>query len=59
MKLHWLQRGDDGFTEVRSADLDEFGAFGDWPEDFADVTLEAEGRYLDATEEKLAMNGHG
>ena len=44
----------DGATEVRSADLDETGAFGDWPEDFADVTLEAQARYLDAAERRLA-----
>jgi len=50
IKLHWFKRRDDGATEVASADLDKAGAFGDWPEDFADVALETESRYLDAAE---------
>lgn len=50
VKLHWFQRGDDGLSTVSSADLDEAGAFGDWPEDFAEVELNAQGRYLDAAE---------
>jgi hypothetical protein len=50
VKLHWFKRRDGGITEVASADLDEAGAFGDWPEDFADVDLETESRYLDAAE---------
>lgn len=48
VKLHWFERNDAGVTAVRSADLDETGAFGDWPEDFADVSLDAESRYLSA-----------
>lgn len=52
--LHWFSRADDGSTEVRSADLDETGAFGDWPEDFAEVILETQSRYLDAAEARLA-----
>ena len=52
--LHWFKRRDsDGITEVTSATLDEAGAYGDWPEDFADVSLEAQGRYLDAAESRL------
>ena len=52
VKLHWFSRNDeDGTTEVESTDLDENGAFGDWPEDFGDVELKAEGAYLDAVEE--------
>lgn len=49
VKLQWFKRGD-GATEIASADLDEAGAFGDWPEDFADVALAAESLYLDAAE---------
>lgn len=48
IKLHWFDRLEDGSTRVTSADLDENGAFGDWPEDFAEVSLEGESRYLDA-----------
>ncbi len=51
VKLHWFERGQDGATKITSADLDEAGAFGeDWPEDFADVSLELQSRYLDAAE---------
>jgi Uncharacterized conserved protein len=56
VKLHWFQRGDDGSTKITSTDLDEAGAFGDWPEDFAEVTLEAESRYLDAAESRQTIN---
>ena len=53
VKLHWfLRNSEDGTTAVKSADLDENGAFGDWPEDFGDVELKAEGAYLDAVEEQ-------
>lgn len=52
VKLHWFSRDETGATSIRSADLDESGAFGDWPEDFDDVTLEAQSRYLDAAESR-------
>src|SRR5262249_55450686 len=32
IKLHWFSRDAAGATTVRSADLDEAGAYGDWPE---------------------------
>lgn len=53
VKLHWFQRDPKtGNTQVSSADLDENGAFGDWPEDFDDVILNAERQYLDAVTER-------
>jgi len=53
VKLHWFtQRSTDGATEVKSGDLDATGAFGDWPEDFADVDLGAQGAYLDASDQR-------
>jgi hypothetical protein len=53
VKLHWFtQRGTNGATEVKSADLDRAGAFGDWPEDFADVDLGAQSAYLDASDHR-------
>lgn len=48
VKLHWFQRDDAGMTAITSADLDENGAFGQWPEDFDDVILSTEAAYLDA-----------
>jgi predicted ATPase len=53
IKLHWFERDKDGATNVRSGDLDETGAFGDWPVDFDDVALRANSEYLDAADAKL------
>ena len=58
VKLHWFSRDpEDGTTSIHPADLDEDGAFGDWPEDFGDVDLMAEGAYLDAVWERGSHNG--
>ncbi len=46
--LHWFQRDKKGKTRIRSVVPDENGTYGDWPEDFADVELGIQGRYLDA-----------
>lgn len=54
VKLHWFQRNPDtGSTQISSADLDVSGSFGDWPEDFDDVSLQAQREYLDAAESHL------
>ncbi|MBI2264576.1 MAG: AAA family ATPase [Armatimonadetes bacterium] len=51
VKLHWFtRRTQDGATQVYSGDLDSAGRFGDWPEDFDEVALEADRQYLDAVE---------
>ena len=50
VKLHWFTRGENGMTQVSSADLDKMGAYGDWPEDFGEVDLVAQSRYLDAAD---------
>ena len=56
VRLHWFSRNpEDGTTAIQSADLDENGAFGDWPEDFGDVELRAEGAYLDAVEDGIGI----
>jgi hypothetical protein len=49
VKLHWFERGKEGATRVSSADLDAQGTFGPWPEDFADVELDAEEKFLRAS----------
>ncbi|OHB62574.1 MAG: hypothetical protein A2Y76_15165 [Planctomycetes bacterium RBG_13_60_9] len=54
VKLHWFQRQDDGRTVVTPADLDANGAYGNWPEDFDEVELDAEKAYLDAVERNEA-----
>lgn len=48
VKLHWLTGREGGVAGASSADLDEAGAFADWPEDLGDVSLKLESRYLDA-----------
>jgi predicted ATPase len=54
VKLHWFTRQENGNTKITSADLDESGSFGeDWPEDFAEVSLSIQNRYLSAAEAKL------
>jgi hypothetical protein len=59
VKLHWFQRNKAGATEIRSADLDRTGAYGDWPEDFLDVEMEAASRYTQAAYEQLKRESHG
>jgi hypothetical protein len=56
VKLHWFTRNEDGMTQITSADLDEAGAFGDWPEDFAEVAMDLDNRYLSAAEAHLWNN---
>ncbi len=56
VKLHWFSRLQDGKTYVSSHNLDEQGSFGDWPEDFSEIKLEAESRYLDAVESRQSVN---
>ncbi len=47
--LHWFwQEPKTGVTRVTPADVDERGAFGDWPVDFSDVEMEADEAWLDA-----------
>jgi hypothetical protein len=54
VSLNWFKRSDvDGTTEVVPGNFDKAGAYGDWPEDFDEVTLKAEARYLDAAESAL------
>lgn len=55
--LHWFTRNENGETIIHSADMDEIGAFGEWPEDFAEVELRAEMSYLDAVEHKEMGSG--
>jgi predicted ATPase len=53
--LHWFTRDENtGHTKVSSAELDETGAYGQWPEDFDDVHLAADSDYLDAAARRSA-----
>jgi len=44
--LHWFDRDAAGVTRITTASLDEEGAYGPWPVDFADVELEIEKRFI-------------
>ena len=49
--LHWFARDKEtGSTTVASAELDDKGAYGSWPEDFDVTKLASEKEYLDAVE---------
>jgi len=53
VSLNWFTQDlESGETNVSKALLDEFGAFGEWPEDFDDTSLAVEQMYLDAVEKK-------
>lgn len=53
VRLHWFLRDpEEGTTSIHTADLNERGALGKWPEDFGAVELMAEGAYLDAMEDR-------
>ena len=54
VKLHWFTRDENGATKITPADLDEAGAYGNWPEDFDDVDLKAQSRYIKAAQSRLA-----
>ena len=38
---------------MTSGEMDQLGAYGDWPEDFGEVEAEVDNRYLDAVESKV------
>ncbi len=53
VKLHWVTRDSKGDTRVATADLDDAGAYGAWPQDFEATEMEAEQDYLSAAEAVL------
>ncbi|HEY9419997.1 MAG TPA: AAA family ATPase, partial [Thermoanaerobaculia bacterium] len=53
VKLHWFTRDSRGATQISSADLDNLGAYGDWPVDFGEVEMDADNAYLDAVEAQV------
>jgi predicted ATPase len=51
--LHWFSRDTNtGLTKIHTAELEDDGSFGNWPEDFDDVILKVEEDYLDAVERR-------
>lgn len=56
--LHWFSRDKHGATTVQTAELDEAGRTGDWPEDFTDTDLRTEDAYLAAAEKRVWETAH-
>lgn len=46
--LNWFSRDPDGMTHIDSTYLASNGSFGEWPNDFAEVEMDVEDRYLAA-----------
>lgn len=53
--LHWFERDEKGLSKVTSTEPAEDGSYGDWPEDFGDVEMEANESYLDAVERQRGI----
>lgn len=54
--LYWFNQDELGATTVTTAELDDRGRFGDWPEDFDEVSLLAEKEYMMA---QMKLRGRG
>lgn len=48
VRLNWFTRDIDGNTNISTCTPGKDGSFGDWPADFDDTSLSADGAYLDA-----------
>ena len=57
VRLHWFRRDDNGATEITTAELNEAGAYGDWPADFDDVNLKTQSHYIKASRLRLTERG--
>ena len=53
VKLHWIERDLKGDTTVTTTDLDNAGAYGNWPQDFEETELAVEQAYIEAAEKAL------
>ena len=50
MSLNWFTRDASGQTHVTEAQLDADGSYGDWPEDFGEIELKLQDRFMTAVE---------
>lgn len=57
VKLHWVERDVKGDTTVTTSDLDDAGAYGNWPQDFEETEMAAEQDYIEAAESALFNHG--
>lgn len=57
LSLNWFtQDPRNGKSKVNRAEVDGNGAFGPWPADFDEVSMQADGEYLNAVEENLFVH---
>ncbi len=49
VNLNWFQRKPNGESIVTPGNIDDRGVYGDWPEDFSNVKLQQETRFLNAS----------
>lgn len=52
VQLHWFSLDPEGYTSISSVEPDENGRTGDWPEDFADIEMDASSAFLRAARER-------
>ena len=53
--FHWFQRDPlTGESQISAVEPDSAGRFGDWPVDFDEAVMEAQTKYLDIAEAKVA-----
>jgi hypothetical protein len=55
VRLHWFSRDPQGSTRVTAANVDQAGAFGEWPVDFAEVALHEDQAYSAAAIKQLSL----
>ena len=53
VKLHWVTRNSKGDTDLQTCDLDDAGAYGNWPQDFDETESQAATDYYEAAEAAL------
>jgi len=46
--LYWFEKQSDGTTKIKEGHMDGYGDYADWSEDFTDVRMQAQRKYLDA-----------
>ncbi len=57
VKLHWVERDAAGQTQVTTRNLDDSGAYGDWPQDFEATEMQGEQDFIEASEAVLFDHG--
>lgn len=51
--LYWFTKDDDGVSKITKGELDENGAYGEFPEDFSYTTLKLQHEYMSVLQEKI------